>query len=201
MPSNVQTLVDQAKSLFDQSFGEDDVDRSFPKYCVSAPGRVNLIGEHTDYTGGYVLPLAIGYNTIGYGRGAIVKKAGSESTKCRIVSANNPVVEFHVSPSLEASTGSNKWVNYVQGVVLQYLPDLKEDETFIFDLAIVGDVPLGSGLSSSASLEVATAVFLERILDSQGVAYSSAKDAPLSEKQRKMERAVRCKQAENIFCG
>jgi len=201
MPSNVQTLVDQAKSLFDESFGEDDVDRMFPKYCVSAPGRVNLIGEHTDYTGGYVLPLAIGYNTIGYGRGAIVKKAGSESLKCRIVSANNPVVEFHVSPSLEASTGSNKWVNYVQGVVLQYLPDLKEDETFIFDLAIVGDVPLGSGLSSSASLEVATAVFLERILDSQGVAYSSAKDAPLSEKQRKMERAVRCKLAENIFCG
>lgn len=200
MPSNVQTLVDQAKSLFDESFGTDG-DDSLPLYCVSAPGRVNLIGEHTDYTGGYVLPLAIGYNTIGYGRGAIVKKDGPDSTQCRIVSTNNPVAEFQVSPSLEASTGSNKWVNYVQGVVLQYLPDLKEDETFVFDLAVVGDVPLGSGLSSSASLEVATAVFLERMLDSQGVAYSSAKDAPLTEKQRKMERAVRCKLAENIFCG
>lgn len=200
MPSNVQTLVDQAKSLFDESFGAD-VDTNLPKYCVSAPGRVNLIGEHTDYTGGYVLPLAIGYNTVGYGCGAIVKSDGSAATKCRIVSTNNPVAEFHVSTSLEASTGANKWVNYVQGVVLQYLPDLKEDETFVFDLAIVGDVPLGSGLSSSASLEVATAVFLERILDSQGVAYSSSKDAPLSERQQKMERAVRCKLAENIFCG
>eukprot|EP00984_Skeletonema_dohrnii_P025254 scaffold14368_cov214-Skeletonema_dohrnii-CCMP3373.AAC.5 len=156
MPSNVQTLVDQAKSLFDSSFGAD-VDKNLPNYCVSAPGRVNLIGEHTDYTGGYVLPLAIGFNTVGYGCGSVVKKDSSESIKCRIVSTNNPVAEFHVSPSLEASTGSNKWVNYVQGVVLQYLPDLKEDETFIFALAIVGDVPLGSGLSSSASLEVATA--------------------------------------------
>lgn len=86
-------------------------------------------------------------------------------------------------------------------MVLQYLPDLEEDETFKFDLAIVGDVPLGSGLSSSASLEVATAVFIEKILDSHGVAYSSSKNAPLSEKQRKMARAVRCKLAENIFCG
>ena len=198
MAANVKSLVDQAKNLFDESFGgKDDADY----YCVSAPGRVNLIGEHTDYTGGYVLPLAIGYNTVGYGRGAIVKKSDSpEAKKCRVVATNKPVVEFHASSSLEPSTGSNKWVNYVQGVILQYLPDLKEDETFTFDLAIAGDVPLGSGLSSSASLEVATAVFLESILDCHGVAYSSA-DGPLSEKQRKMERAVRCKHAENSFCG
>ena len=117
MPSNVKTLVDQAKTLFDESFTADGDNKNLPNYCVSAPGRVNLIGEHTDYTGGYVLPLAIGYNTIGYGCGTIVKKSdSSESNKCRIVSTNNPVVEFYVSPSLEASTGSNKWVNYVQGV-------------------------------------------------------------------------------------
>lgn len=205
MPANVKSLVDQAKILFDESFGKDNdtINNNLSHYCVSAPGRVNLIGEHTDYTGGYVLPLAIGYNTVGYGRGRIVKKTDSleSNNRCRVVSKNKPVVEFNASPSLEPSTGSSKWVNYVQGVILQYLPDLKEDETITFDLAIVGDVPLGSGLSSSASLEVATAVFLESILDNHGVAYKSSKDGPVSEKQRKMERAVRCKLAENTFCG
>ena len=199
MPPNVRSLVDQAKVLFDESFGKDDENLS--RYCVSAPGRVNLIGEHVDYTGGFVLPLAIGYNTVGYGCGAIVKKAThSKPNKCRVVSANNPVVEFYATSSLEPSSGHNKWASYVQGVILQYLPDLNEDEALTFDLAIVGDVPLGSGLSSSASLEVATAVFLEKIFD--GVAYRSSKGGTtLSEKQRKMERAVRCKLAENIFCG
>jgi galactokinase len=89
-------------------------------------------------------------------------------------------------------------VNYVQGVVLQYLPELKDDETFALDIAIAGDVPLGSGLSSSASLEVATAVFLESVMKEGGV------DSPymkLVERSRKKERAVRCQRAENVFCG
>ncbi|KAL7536020.1 hypothetical protein ACHAXR_006875 [Thalassiosira sp. AJA248-18] len=210
LPSNVQSSISQAKTLFDKSFGKDDRTDDLPIHCASAPGRVNLIGEHTDYTGGYVLPLAIGFNTVCYGRGTIAKyKSTDAAGKSRIVSTNNPIVEFHVSPSLSPlSSSTDKWANYVQGVILQYLPDLQSDETFVLDMAIAGDVPLGSGLSSSASLEVATAVFLECImLHNGGVAYSSYKknrtrnDTTISTKEIKMERAIRCQRAENLHCG
>mmetsp|Transcript_53615 Transcript_53615/g.113865 ORF Transcript_53615/g.113865 Transcript_53615/m.113865 type:complete len:467 (-) Transcript_53615:73-1473(-) len=222
LPPNVRSLVRRAKDLFEESFGSgaaDDDERTsdLPPscfYCASAPGRVNLIGEHTDYTGGYVLPLAIGYNTVCYGRGGVAKKKLSRAAaplKSRIVSTTNDgdgsVVEFAASPSLAPSSGADRWANYVQGVVLQYLPDLEDDETFVLDMAIAGDVPLGSGLSSSASLEVATAVFLEGVMSRHegGVAYSSRErsnvdDATMSLKEVKMERAVRCQRAENVFC-
>ena len=223
LPPNVQSLLSQAKALYEKSFGSggavtdddgDDERSGLPLLCASsAPGRVNLIGEHTDYTGGYVLPLAIGYNTICYGRGGIVKvDSTKKSSICRIVSMNNSsvITEFRAIPSLAPTDDANtKWANYVQGTIMQYLPDLKDDETFAVDMAIVGDVPLGSGLSSSASLEVATAVFLECIMDQQcggGVAYSSYKKnhgnaVTISPKEVKMERAIRCQRAENVFVG
>ena len=195
IPPNTQLLVNNAKDLFSKSFSVNALEGS--THVTTAPGRVNLIGEHTDYTGGFVLPLAIGYSTVCHGRGAIVKK--SNARKCRVVSIMNSdnVVEFDADPSAVPSE-TNKWVNYVQGVVLQYLPDLKDDETFVLDIAIAGDVPLGSGLSSSASLEVATAVFLEAVMKENGVD-SSYMD--LTDKDKKKERAVRCQRAENIFCN
>jgi galactokinase len=106
-----------------------------------------------------------------------------------------------------SSDNSNKWANYVKGTILQYLPDLQDDETFALDIAFAGDVPLGSGLSSSASLEVTTAVFLESILNQYGVAYSSYKTRndnaalEMSSKDVKLERAIRCQRAENTFVG
>lgn len=195
-PANIQTLIDQAKDLFNKSYSSNPNSGSI--HITTAPGRVNLIGEHTDYTGGFVLPLAIGYSTVCYGRGSIVAN-DKDGTKCRVVSIHNPhnIVEFDAVSSA-APSSDNKWVNYVQGVVLQYLPDLKDGETFILDVAIAGDVPLGSGLSSSASLEVATAVLLESVMKEGGV------DCPymnLDERDRKKERAVRCQRAENVFCG
>ena len=212
LPRNAQSLLSQAKDLYDETFGNEYERTILPLRCASsAPGRVNLIGEHTDYTGGYVLPLAIGYNTICYGRGNIVKVDSTKTSMCRIVSVNNfhNIIEFRATPTLapSANNSNNKWANYVQGTILQYLPDLKDDETFALDMAIAGDVPLGSGLSSSASLEVATAVFLECILDQHGVAYSSYKRrhgsavTDISSKEVKMERAIRCQRAENIFVG
>lgn len=194
IPENIRQLVKDAKDLFDKSFSADQSKGSI--HVSTAPGRVNLIGEHTDYTGGFVLPLAIGYGTVCYGRGSVVKKA--DGKKCCVVSTKNPqdIVRFEADLSSVPSVTS-KWTNYVQGVVLQYLTDFKEDETFSFDMAIAGDVPLGSGLSSSASLEVATAVFLEAIMRESGV------DAPSIEGDRetKKERAVRCQRAENVFCS
>lgn len=200
LPPNIQSLLNDATSLFHQSFPPtndgDDERSNLPTYISTAPGRVNLIGEHTDYTGGYVFPLAIGYSTVCYGRGSIVKT--STNQKCRTVSTHDPttIVEFDALPSANPSE-TNKWANYVQGVVLQYLGDLKEDEMFVFDMSIAGDLPFGSGLSSSASLEVATAVFLESILKGNGVNVASM----TTEKERKMERALRCQRAENVFCN
>jgi galactokinase len=220
LPPNVPSLIARARDLFDKTFGEDgddDVDRAgLPFHCSTAPGRVNLIGEHTDYTGGYVLPLAIGYGTVCYGRGGIRARSsdsgiGASTIFCRVVSMaggdSAAVVEFRADPDSSPSSSTNKWVNYVQGVVLQYLTDLPDDETFVMDVAIAGDVPLGSGLSSSASLEVATAVFLECVMEGRGVAYSSfggkgrGYEATMSAREVAKERAIRCQRAENVFCG
>lgn len=220
LPPNVQSLIAQARDLFGKTFGGDDGGddggNDNVHYCAAAPGRVNLIGEHTDYTGGYVLPLAIGYGTVCYGRGRIVSRSssdpGASSTRCRVVSiaGGSSVVEFRADPASTPSTSSEqRWANYVRGVVLQYIPDLPGDETFVLDVAIAGDVPLGSGLSSSASLEVATAVFLECVMERRGIAYSSydggrgadPNGAAMSAMEVAKERAIRCQRAENVFCG
>ena len=218
LPPNVQSLIAQARDLFGKTFGGDDGGddggNDNVHYCAAAPGRVNLIGEHTDYTGGYVLPLAIGYGTVCYGRGSIVSRTssdpGASSTRCRVVSIAGGVVEFRADPASTPSTSSEqRWANYVRGVVLQYIPDLPGDETFVLDVAFAGDVPLGSGLSSSASLEVATAVFLECVMERRGIAYSSydggrgsdPNGAAMSAMEVAKERAIRCQRAENVFCG
>jgi galactokinase len=218
LPPNVQSLIAQARDLFGKTFGGDDGGddggNDNVHYCAAAPGRVNLIGEHTDYTGGYVLPLAIGYGTVCYGRGSIVSRTssapGAPSPRCRVLPPAGGVVEFRADPASTPSTSSEqRWANYVRGVVLQYIPDLPGDETFVLDVAIAGDVPLGSGLSSSASLEVATAVFLECVMERRGIAYSSydggrgsdPNGAAMSAMEVAKERAIRCQRAENVFCG
>ena len=215
LPPNVQSLIARARDLFETTFDDDDDDDKddLPYHVSTAPGRVNLIGEHTDYTGGYVLPLAIGYGTVCYGRGGIrARSTTGRRTTCRVASiagGDSKVVEFHADPaSVPASTPENRWVNYVQGVFLQYLTDLPSDETFVVDVAIAGDVPLGSGLSSSASLEVAIAVFLESVMAGRGIAYSSYRGGgdrdsalTMSAMEVAKERAIRCQRAENVFCG
>jgi galactokinase len=214
LPPNVQSLIAQARDLFERTFGEVGGDDKV-HYCALAPGRVNLIGEHTDYNGGYVLPLAIGRGTVCYGRGGIVARTTppAASTVCRVASTagvgRGSALEFRADPaSTPSTTADDRWANYVRGVVLQYLSDLPGDETFVLDVAFAGDVPLGSGLSSSASLEVATAVFLECVMERRGIAYSSHgggggtdPGAAMSAMEVAKERAIRCQRAENVFCG
>lgn len=163
----------QADALFRATFGRR------PHVRASAPGRVNVIGEHTDYNGGYVLPIAIGRRTHVAG---VRRKTGDT---CRVVSTlTGALVEFTGSPAALVR-GEPAWANYVKGVVAQYLPDLP-GRAASFDLAVASDVPLGGGLSSSASLEVAVAVWIE-------VAYGLRVDPKL--------RALRCQRAEHAFAG
>lgn len=116
-----------------------------------SPGRVNLIGEHTDYNGGKVFPCAITIGTY-----AVVSKR--EDNKVRAYSENLSelgVISFELE-KLEYEEQSN-WTNYLKGMLL-YMQEIKGDFEYGFDAYIYGTIPNGASLSSSASLEVLTGV-------------------------------------------
>lgn len=123
-----------------------------PEFVVAAPGRVNLIGDHTDYNDGFVMPLAID-------RWVTIALAGRDDG---IVSVNSldfdTVEEFDLASFGKEDHG---WIEYVKGVAWA----LKEDghELKGFDGVLAGDVPHGAGLSSSAALELAVACSFERV--------------------------------------
>ena len=142
----------------------------------SAPGRVNLIGEHTDYTGGLVLPMAIEFETV----------ARVEARGDRIVSFSSTSFDGVAEYSLRAfpEHGRRHWSDYPAGVV-KMLRDAGV-EVSGFRMQLSGDVPLGAGLSSSASIEVATAV---AVLAEAGTMLPAAEIATL------------CQRAENEYVG
>ncbi len=118
-----------------------------PIGVVKAPGRVNLIGEHTDYNGGFVLPAAINYHTY-------IAFAPRDDRKLRLVAYNfdNESVMVDLDAPQEHEQAAS-WSNYVRGVVQEMR---KQGFTLAGgDLYIAGDLHSGAGLSSSASLEMA----------------------------------------------
>lgn len=118
-----------------------------------APGRVNLIGEHTDYNGGHVFPCALTIGTYGVAR-------KREDDKIHFFSANLEDCEVvEVSLSDLSYQKRYSWANYPLGVVWAFDGKGKK-MTQGFDMAIWGNIPNGSGLSSSASLEVLTGTIL-----------------------------------------
>jgi galactokinase len=142
----------------------------------AAPARVNLIGEHTDYTGGFVMPMAIDFKTI-----AVV--SAREDGRAVFYSAN-----YDDEASVEIASLTRKpigrWTDYPAGV----LWSLRQEGIAVggFDMTLTGDVPLGAGLSSSASVEVATAMAL---LAHAGIELPLEKVATL------------CRRAENEYVG
>jgi len=118
-----------------------------PQHLVQAPGRVNLIGEHTDYNDGFVLPCAINFGTY-------IAASKRADGNIRVVAADYgaEVDTFNLTePILPLADGA--WPNYVRGVVKYLLEQGLPLQGA--DLALAGNVPQGAGLSSSASLEVA----------------------------------------------
>ena len=116
----------------------------------AAPARVNLIGEHTDYTGGFVMPMAIDFHTV-----AVV--SAREDGRAVFYSSNYDE-EVSVEIASLGQSPSGGWSDYPTGV----LWSLRKEGVAVggFNLSLTGNVPLGAGLSSSASVEVATAMAL-----------------------------------------
>ncbi|MXZ11913.1 MAG: galactokinase [Gemmatimonadetes bacterium] len=142
-------IVTQARDVFESVFeGVADV-------VVQAPGRVNLIGEHTDYNEGFVFPAAID-------RWVVVAVRSRADSLVRIYSAmHEEVIEFRVDDVLDAQ---GNWADYPKGVVREF--QKLGHPLCGFDAAIVGNVPMGAGLSSSAAVEMAVGkgmVVLNRI--------------------------------------
>jgi galactokinase len=145
-------------------------------HIYAAPARVNLIGEHTDYTGGLVMPMAIGFKTV-----AVV--SGRQDGLAVFYSANyEEEVSFEIASLPRAAGG--RWSDYPAGVLWSLLE--AGVDVGGCSVSLTGDVPLGAGLSSSASVEVATAMAL---LGHAGV------NLPLE------QIATLCRRAENEYVG
>lgn len=169
-------LIDkkEMEELFYKRFGQ----KSFKKEFFFSPGRVNLIGEHIDYSGGFVFPMAISL-----GISACV--SFNDSDIIRIFS-DNATDEVHIDIKKEIAPGAPVWGDYPKGVIKLII---EEGYSFKgFDMVIKSDLPQGAGLSSSASLEVLTAYII----------FSSI----LEESKIDMLYIARlCQKAENMFVG
>lgn len=164
----------ELKSAFVAAYGQEADAAYF------APGRVNLIGEHTDYNGGSVFPCALSF-----GAYLLLRKNDSKTVNFR--SLNQPEV---VALSLDQLTTplDKVWANYPLGVFAQYIKrrvEIKEG----YDILIWGNVPNGAGLSSSAALEVVTAFALN---DQLGTGFNRTQLAQIGQKAEHEFAFVMC---------
>ena len=158
----MREIEKKADQAYRTSFGGE------PELVASAPGRINLIGEHTDYNGGFVLPCVVGR------RVAVAVSRGGGELYSTTFDETHRLGERKVS----------SWADYPRGVV--WALGEEGHEVGEFRATFAGDVPLGSGLSSSAAIEAATALALDALFG-LGI-------------ERK-ELAVLCQRAENDFVG
>ncbi len=163
--------TDKLYRRFREVFGSENTPTAY-----RAPGRVNLIGEHTDYNDGLVLPIAIDLSTY-----ALI--AVTDQDRVRLFSENlDQLEEFGLE---DVRVKQNDWTDYVRGIVAGFM-DLT-DSLQGFDLYINSEVPVGSGLSSSAALEISTAVGLRDELQQGNLG--------------DLELIKLCQRAENEFVG
>lgn len=141
-------MIKKLKDMFKNIYGQE------AEKVFFAPGRVNLIGEHTDYNGGNVFPCALTFGTY-----AVIKKTNDK--KIRFYSENFEglgIIEVNID-EIEYNE-EHDWVNYPKGVIWAYSNNgMKIDSGF--DILFYGNIPNGAGLSSSASIEVAMGVVLK----------------------------------------
>ena len=146
-------MRNEINATFKKVFGEKENCKTF-----FSPGRVNLIGEHTDYNGGNVFPCALSFGTYG-----VISLRNDK--KVRMYSSNFEdigIIEFDLDNiSYEKS---HDWVNYPKGVI-DVMKKHGYDINIGFDIAVYGNIPNGAGLSSSASLELLIAVMMDKLFE------------------------------------
>jgi galactokinase len=136
-----KALYDKVRAAFAQGFG------SAPDLVARAPGRVNLIGEHTDYNDGFVLPCAIGPSTM-----VAASRRDDNAVHVVAMDFDNAVDAFDLKQPIERNA-DQPWADYIRGMIVA----LQNDGHALTgaNMSIAGNVPKGAGLSSSASLEIA----------------------------------------------
>jgi len=144
-------LKEKTNTIFQNHFGTP------PTHFFRAPGRVNLIGEHTDYNDGFVLPCAINYETV-------IAAAPRQDKQVKLVAADyeEQTSEFEIKLDIPHDKTA-PWSNYIRGVV--WAMQQRGFRPRGANLVIAGNVPLGAGLSSSAALEVAIGTALNHLSD------------------------------------
>ena len=171
---SLEDLATWTEEQFQQRFGQP------PTWVAAAPGRVNLIGEHTDYNDGFVLPMAIDRYVV------MAAAPSTESASERPVRVFSPGVDQteRLSPDIKDPAEVVPWARYVLGVMvgchqrgMTYGP---------LDILVESTVPLGGGLSSSAALEVAMATLLEAVT---------------GQTMDSVEKALLCQKAEHEYAG
>lgn len=172
IPTSFDELQAQVISIFQDTFHRE------PEHLATAPGRVNLIGEHTDYNDGFVFPMAIERNVV---VAVSVARAedGVPAGMAKIVStAKRQPALIKISGSIHPGSRVD-WYEYVQGVVAGFLNENPQCALPSFVAVIHSNVPLGSALSSSAALEVGIATMLEAL---SGVKMDGVRKALLCQK-------------------
>ncbi len=181
---SIQAILRGAVAAYTERFG------AAPAAAAAAPGRVNLIGEHTDYSGGFVLPMAIDRACV-----AVGGPSGEAGTSTLLAAdLDETAVIRHDGLLRPSSAGPDAtpsplarggWGSYIAGVMAGF-ERVTGRVTPGFNIAVTASVPFGGGLSSSAALEVSVATLLEQL-------YGVALDP--------VEKALLCQRAEHEFAG
>jgi galactokinase len=170
---SLKELGNDVAKQFAKTYGQQ------PRWVAAAPGRVNVIGEHTDYNDGFVLPMAIDRYTV---IAAAPASNGSKNIELRST-AGEGVATIDLSQALKPGP-KGSWFNYPLGVIAGFVA--RKNVPAGFQALVHSTVPLGGGLSSSAALEVGTATLLEAIT---------------GKKLDPVEKALLCQKAEHDFAG
>ena len=142
--------IDQLKSAYEAAYQKSATDIFF------SPGRVNLIGEHTDYNGGFVFPCALSFGTY-------ILLSKNDEQKINFRSLNMEAIYSLELTQLSEPLPNKAWANYPLGVFAQFIKR-GISITQGYDILFWGNVPAGAGLSSSAAMEVVTAYALNELL-------------------------------------